>query len=208
MKVILINGSPHENGCTDMALRYGEKGLGKFGIHTEFYRLGTRPVHGCIACGACADGSGCCAFDNGGVNEFLKKAQSADGFVFGSPVHYASAAGALVSFMDRCFFAGAEHFRNKPGAAVCALRRGGATATLDQLNKYMLQACMPVVSSLYWNMIHGMTPEEVKKDAEGAQALTLLGENMGWILRCIEAGNRAGVSLPAAPEHIFTNFIR
>ncbi len=208
MKVILVNGSPHERGVTHTALCAVEAGLRQYDIETEHFRLGQKPIQSCTACCTCMDGRGRCVYEDDAVNAFLERAQGADGFVFGSPVHYASASGAMTAFLDRCFFAGGMHFAGKPGAAVCALRRGGATATLDQLNKYMAQARMPVASSLYWNMLHGMSPEEAQTDEEGMQAMRVLGENLGHMLRCFEAGAKAGVKPPSQAEHIFTNFVR
>ena len=135
-------------------------------------------------------------------------AKSADGFIFGSPVHYASAGGAVTSFMDRAFYSGGAAFRGKPAAAIASCRRGGASATFDQLNKYFTINCMPVVSSNYWNQVHGNTPEEVLKDEEGIQTVQILANNMSWLLKCIELGNKNGIPFPEPPAKIRTNFIR
>jgi multimeric flavodoxin WrbA len=210
MKVILVNGSPHENGCTCTALRTVAKTLNEEGIETEIFQLGKQPLVGCTACGGCAQ-TGRCVFDDR-VNEFLDLAAGADGFVFGSPVHYASAGGAIVSFMDRAFFAGSNAkerpFYLKPAAAVVSARRAGTTAAFDQLNKYFTISQMPVISSRYWNMVHGTKPEDVEKDLEGLQVMRVLARNMAWFLKCKEAGAKAGVPLPEAEDTIRTNFIR
>lgn len=161
MKVLLINGSPRAQGCTYTALREVALALEKEQIETEIFHVGSKPIRGCAACGGCFKKTGRCSFNDDTVNLALEKAEEADGFVFGSPVHYASASGMITSFLDRLFYAG-NCFQYKPGAAVVSCRRGGATAALDQLNKYFTIAQMPVVSSQYWNMVHGNTPEEVK----------------------------------------------
>lgn len=208
MKVLMINGSPHRHGCTDVALCEAAGELERAGIETEMFWLGTEPIRSCTACGACKRGEkGRCVFDGDPVNEALRLAEQADGFLFGTPVHYAGAAGGITAFLDRCFYAG-RHFAYKPGACVVSCRRGGATAAFDQLNKYFTIANMPVVPSQYWNMIHGNTPEEARRDLEGLQTMRVLGRNMAWMLRCIEAGREAGVPLPEAEERIATNFIR
>ena len=160
----------------------------------------------CIGCGACLKTGKC--FREDGVNEFVEKAKTADGFVFGSPVHYASASGMITSFLDRAFYGKSALFQGKPGACVVSCRRGGASAAFDQLNKYFTINCMPVVSSQYWNQVHGNTPEEVKQDLEGMQTMRTLGNNMAWLLKCIEAGKAAGVSFPEREPAQKTNFIR
>ncbi|MGI5915126.1 MAG: flavodoxin family protein [Anaerolineae bacterium] len=210
MKVILVNGSPHPYGCTYTALMEMANTLNAEGIETEIFQIGTEPLAGCIACQNCAK-TGRCVFDDR-VNEFLDIAGSADGFVFGTPVHYASAAGALVSFMDRAFYtdlrSGRQLFYLKPAACVVSARRAGTTATFDQINKYFTISQMPVISSRYWNMVHGHTPEDVKKDLEGLQTMRILARNMAWFLKCKEAGIKAGVPFPEREEITFTNFIR
>lgn len=206
MKVILVNGSPHAKGCTYTALEEVAGALVKHGIETEIFQVGNKPVAGCIGCGACI-GSGKC-FQNDVVNEFVEKAREADGFVFGSPVHYASATGAITSFMDRAFYGKSSVFQGKPAASVVSCRRGGATAAFDQLNKYFTISCMPVVSSQYWNMVHGNTPEEVKQDLEGLQTMRTLGNNMAWLLKCIAAGKEQGICFPEREQAIKTNYIR
>ena len=206
MNVLLINGSPHEKGCTDTALREVAGELERSGVRTRIFWIGKGPVRGCIGCGGCA-GKGRCVFDDDRVNEALALAQDADGFVFGSPVHYAAAGGAMTAFLDRFFYAG-RGFALKPGAAVVSCRRAGTTAALDQLNKYFTISQMPVVSSQYWNMVHGNTPDEVRADLEGMQIMRTLGRNMAWLLRCIEAGRAAGITPPRAENMARTNFIR
>lgn len=206
MKVILVNGSPKEKGCTYTALCEVAGALEKNGIETEIFQVGAKPIAGCIGCGACSK-SGKCFVDDG-VNEFVEKAKTADGFVFGSPVHYAAASGALTSFLDRAFYGKGAVFAGKPGAAIVSCRRGGASAAFDQLNKYFTISNMPVVSSQYWNQVHGNTPEEVLKDAEGLQTMRTLGSNMAWLLKCIEAGEAAGITFPEREPAVKTNFIR
>ena len=142
------------------------------------------------------------------VNEFLEKVPEADGFIFGTPVHFAASSGMLSSFMDRAFYGRRNLFANKLAAAVASCRRGGATATLDEINKYFGISNMPIVSSQYWNMVHGNTPEEVLKDEEGMQTMRTLGNNMAWLLKSIEAGKNAGIELPKNEKIISTNFIR
>lgn len=206
MKVLLINGSPNRNGCTFTALSEVAKTLNAEGIETEIFHIGNKPIRGCIGCGKCKELDRC-VFGDDTVNEAIKKARTADGFIFGSPVHYASASGMMTSFLDRLFNAGGS-FAGKPGASVVSCRRGGASATFDQLNKYFTISNMPVVSSQYWNMVHGNTPEEVLKDLEGLQIMRTLGLNMAWLLKCINAGNMAGIKLPTYETREWTNFIR
>ena len=206
MKVLLVNGSPHAQGCTYTALREVAAALEKQGIETELFQVGTKPISGCLGCGACIK-TGKCVIDDV-VNEFVEKAKDADGFVFGSPVHYAGASGAITSFMDRAFYGKGAVYANKPAAAVMSCRRGGATATLDQLNKYFTISNMPIVSSQYWNMVHGNTPDEVRQDAEGMQTMRTLGINMAWLLKCIKAGKAAGIAMPEREAKVATNFIR
>lgn len=208
MKVLLINGSPRANGCTYTALLEVTKALEAENIETEIFHVGNKPIRGCMACGGCSkNNSDLCIYDDDTVNIALKKAREADAFVFGSPVHYAGASGQITSFLDRFFYAGSG-FQYKPGAAIVSCRRGGSTAAFEQLNKYFTISNMPVVSSQYWNMVHGNTPEEVKQDLEGMQTMRTLGKNMAWLLKCIQAGKDAGVPLPAKEPRAVTNFIR
>ncbi|MBI6873473.1 flavodoxin family protein [Clostridium aciditolerans] len=207
MKVLLINGSPKANGCTYTALTEVAKELENNGIETEIFHVGNKPIRGCMACGGCSKTDGLCVFDDDSVNIALKKAKDVDGFVFGSPVHYASASGQITSFLDRFFYAG-NVFQYKPGAAIVSCRRGGSTAAFEQLNKYFTISNMPIVSSQYWNMVHGNTPEEVRQDLEGMQTMKTLGKNMAWLLNCIHAGKESGVKLPEKETRAVTNFIR
>lgn len=210
MKVILVNGSPHPKGCTFTALEEVAGTLNPEGIETQIFQVGIKPLAGCIACKKCAE-TGRCVF-NDVVNEFVDLAVEADGFIFGSPVHYAAASGAMTSFMDRVFYSNMMSGRNafylKPAAAVLSARRAGTTAAFDQLNKYFTISEMPVISSRYWNMVHGAEPQDVKKDLEGLQIMRTLARNMAWFLRCKEAGMKEGVQLPAKEEVIRTNFIQ
>ena len=206
MKVLLLNGSPHPHGCTFTALSEVAGALEKNGIETEIFQIGNQPISGCIACGKCRDTGKCVISD--GVNDFVEKAKSADGFVFGSPVYYASASGQISTFLDRAFYGKSAIFEGKPGAAVVSCRRAGSTASLDQLNKYFTISGMPVVSSRYWNMVHGNTPEEDVQDKEGMQVMRTLGNNMAWLLKCIELGKAQGVSFPEKEPAQKTNFIR
>jgi multimeric flavodoxin WrbA len=175
-------------------------------METEMIQVGTKPVSGCLGCGACIK-TGKCVIDDV-VNEFIEKAKEADGFVFGSPVHYAGASGAITSFMDRAFYGKAAIYADKPAAAIVSCRRGGATAAFEQLNKYFTISNMPIVSSQYWNMVHGNTPEQVRQDLEGLQTMRTLGKNMAWLLKCIEAGKAAGIAKPEREAKVATNFIR
>ena len=206
MKVILVNGSPREKGCTYTALCEVAGALEKNGIETEIFQVGAKPIAGCIGCNVCLKNGRC--FVDDPVNEFVEKAKTADGFVFGSPVHYAAASGAITSFLDRAFYGKGNVFAGKPGAAVVSCRRGGAASAFDQLNKYFTINSMPVVSSQYWNQVHGNTPEEVLQDAEGCAVMQELGRNMAWLLHCIEAGRAAGFEHPQNPKRPMTNFIR
>ena len=206
MKVLLVNGSPHEKGCTYTALNEIAATLAENGIDSEIFQIGTRPLSSCIGCGRCSE-RGRCIIDDV-VNRFLDKAAECDGFIFGAPVHFSSANGAMISFMDRAFCAGKQVLPFKPAAAIVSCRRGGASATFDQMNKYFLITHMPVVPSQYWNQVHGNTPEEVLQDAEGLQTMRTLAENMTFVLRSIEAGQAAGVTRPAYEPKQRTNFIR
>jgi len=208
MKVLLINGSPKAQGCTYTALCEVAKELQKENIETEIFHVGSKPIRGCMACGGCSkNDSGKCVFDDDTVNIALEKAKEADGFIFGSPVHYAAASGQITAFLDRFFYAG-DGFQYKPGAAIVSCRRGGSTAAFEQLNKYFTISNMPIVSSQYWNMVHGTTPHEVKQDLEGMQIMRTLGKNMAWLLKSIQAGKEAGITLPEKEPRARTNFIR
>lgn len=211
MKVILVNGSPHKNGCTHRALAEVATTLDAHGIESEIFWIGAKPTAGCMACGRCRE-TGACIFDDA-VNEFRARAEQADGFVFGAPVHYAHAASSLMGFMDRPFYsngkAGAPDVLSfKPAAAIASARRAGTTAALDDMQKFFTISNMPIVSSRYWNMVHGCTPEEVEQDQEGLWTMRQLGRNMAWLLKSLEAGREAGIGLPDREVGSFTSFIR
>ncbi len=206
-KVLLVNGSNKEQGCTYTALCEVADALEKEEIGTEIFQLGADAVRDCIGCGACGK-SGRCVFDDDCVNRFVEKAREADGFVFGTPVYYAHPSGRILSFLDRVFYSGSNALAFKPGAAVASARRAGTTASADVLNKYFTINQMPVVSSNYWNMVHGNTPEEVRQDKEGLQIMRTVGRNMAWLIKCIEAGKAAGIGYPQTEEKVRTNFIR
>lgn len=209
LKVLLVNGSPHKEGCVFTALTEIAGVLKAEGVESDIFWVGNVPVAGCIGCGACIGKRKC--FRKDVVNDFVARMDEYDGFVFGTPVHYAGASGAMTSFMDRLFFIDEfndEHFAGKPAASIATCRRSGGTAALDQMNKYMTDCNMPLVPSQYWNIVHGNTPEEIRRDAEGLQTMRTLARNMAWLLKCIEAGRAAGVSFPAHEVHTMTNFIR
>lgn len=210
MKVLLVNGSPHENGCTARALAEIKATLAACGVESETFWLGADAIGGCRGCAACRTLGRCVVEDK--VNEFAELAKSADGFIFGSPVHYAAASGNITAFMDRLFYSDMcgkrRAFYLKPAAAIVSARRGGTTAALDQLNKYFGISQMPIVPSCYWNMVHGSNPAQVEEDAEGLQVMRTLARNMAWMLKCREAAEEKGVALPEKERRVFTNFIR
>lgn len=206
MKVLMINGSPHKEGCTNRALQEVARSLNQRGVETEILHLGKQPLWDCVACGACRKTGKCIRDDL--VNETTARLDEFDGFIFGSPVYYAGPTGLLTSFLDRLFYSAGSRMVGKPGAAVVSCRRGGASASFDRLNKYFTISGMPVVPSQYWNAVHGNTPEEVEQDAEGLQIMRTLGENMAWMLESLAAGRAAGVKAPAQEPRLVTNFIR
>lgn len=206
MKVVLINGSPHKDGCTARALREIADTLNREGVETETLWLGQEAVSGCRGCGACARLGRCIVDDV--VNEFAPAICSADGLVFGSPVHYASPGGSIKAFMDRLFYSSSKKLAGKPACAVFSCRRGGASAAFDVLNKYFTISSMPIVSGQYWNMVHGQTPEQVEQDEEGLQIMRSLGKNMAWLLKCIDLGKKNGIEFPEKEAPLRTNFIR
>ena len=208
MKVLLINGSANVRGCTYTALAEVERALNNAGIETEIISLGNKPIRDCMGCKVCRSNGGKCVFEDDMINEIVEKAKTSDGFVFGSPIYYAHSSGRLLSAMDRMFYSNSSAFRHKPAAAVVSARRAGTTAGLEQIMKHFTINCMPVVSSNYWNMVHGNTPEEVMQDAEGLQIMRVLGQNMAWLLKCIENGKKSGIEIPQAEEKIYTNFVR
>lgn len=207
-KVLLINGSPNEQGCTYTALSEVANTLHQNGVETELLQIGKKPIAGCIACMKC-ESSGKCVFDDK-VNDVLEKLDEYDGIVLGSPVYYAGPAGQLCAFLDRLFFCSGQGDRmdGKLGAAVVNCRRGGASAAFDRLNKYFTISNMPVVPSQYWNDTHGFTPEDVRKDEEGLQTMRVLGQNMAWLLKLRKAGEKSGITAPVYEPHVGTNFIR
>lgn len=205
MKVILLNGSPHESGSTYTALHEAEKALNANGIETEMIQLGKADIRGCIACRSCAK-TGKCVFDDE-VNVIAEKLREADGMIVGSPVYYASANATLTALLDRLFFS--SHFDKtmKVGAAICSARRGGLTATFDQLNKYFTISGMPVASGQYWNGIHGHNAEDANEDKEGMQMMRTLGNNMAFLIKSIALGKEK-YGIPEREPTAWTNFIR
>lgn len=209
MKTLLINGSPNEAGCTFTALSCVAEALEDNGIDTEIAWIGRDPIRGCIGCGGCAKkGDHRCIFDDDVVNSLLDKAEEADAYVFGSPVYFAGPNGAMKSVMDRMFYAASTLMAFKPAAAVTSARRAGTTATLECLQKFINFNRMPLVGSYYWPMVHGRTAEEAVQDLEGMATMKQLGNNMAWIMQCIESGKAAGHDAPHAGGKPMTNFIR
>jgi multimeric flavodoxin WrbA len=205
MKVLLINGSPNEKGCTYTALSEVAKTLIEQGIETEIIQVGNKNVRGCIGCRKCKT-TGKCVFDDV-VNEVAPKFEQADGIVIGSPVYFASANGTLISFLDRLFYSVTTDKSMKVGAAVVSARRGGCSATFDEINKYFTISGMPIASSQYWNSVHGYTPDDVRKDEEGLQTMRTLGRNMAFLIKSIALGKEK-FGLPEKEQRIATNFIR
>ena len=205
MKVLMINGSPNREGCTYTALSEVAKTLEKHGSESEIVHVGNKDIRGCIGCRKCKE-TGKCVF-NDLVNEVAPKFAECDGIVIGSPVYFASANGTLVSFIDRLFYSSSVDKTMKVGAAVVSARRGGCSATFDELNKYFTISGMPIASSQYWNSVHGYTPEQVRQDEEGMQVMRTLGNNMAFLMKSIALGKEK-FGLPQKEEHIFTNFIR
>jgi multimeric flavodoxin WrbA len=187
MKVLLINGSPKAEGCTFTALSEVASALEKNGVETEFLHIGTEPVRGCLSCAACRK-IGKCTFDDDICNEMAAKMKAADGVIIGSPVYFSAPNGALCAILDRIYFSNWGKFQHKPAACVVSCRRGGASSAFDRLNKYFTIAQMPIVSSQYWNSVHGFTPDDVRLDLEGLQTMRVLGNNMAWMLKNISAG--------------------
>lgn len=207
MKVLLINGSSNQKGCTYTALTEVENILKEEGIDTEIVQLGNGPVRDCIGCGGCASGNGC-VFGDDAVNEIVAKAKECDGFVFGTPVYYAHPSGRILSFLDRMFYSGKKAFLHKPGFAVASARRAGTTASLDVLQKYFTISEMPVASSSYWTMVHGSKPEDVFQDEEGLQTMRNAARNLAWLMKCIELGKEHGINPPVSESGVRTSFIR
>ena len=203
MKVLLLNGSPHPNGCTAEALKEMIRVFEAEGIETELIQAGSKAIRGCIACGSCMK-TGKCVFDDL-VNEVAPKFEAADGLVVGSPVYYASRNGTLLSFLDRLFYSTRFSKHMKVGAAVVSARRGGNTASFDVLNKYFSISGMPVATSTYWNQVHGFTAEDVKKDLEGLQTMRNLARNMAFLMKAIADGKEK-YGLPETERGAFTSF--
>ncbi|MCL1796192.1 MAG: flavodoxin family protein [Clostridia bacterium] len=206
MKVLLLNGSPRAEGCTYTALAEVAGALNACSIETEIIHVAAGAVRGCSVCLGCrAQSQDGCVYEEDKVNEVRVKMRSANGLVVGAPVYYAAPNGALLSFLNRMFYAGTSDFQYKPGAAIVSARRAGTTASLDVLNKYFLISNMPLVPSLYWNMVHGNTPDEVRRDEEGMQIMRTLGRNMAWMIQCFANGDK-----PPKPEkeRMRTNFMR
>ena len=211
LKVLLFNGSPNKNGCTYTALEEIAKILEEENIDTTIYHVGNDAIASCKACGSCINLGKCVIKDS--VNDFVELAKEHDGFIIGSPVHYASSSGATISFLDRAFYSAFRSgrgyiFNHKPGAAIASARRAGTTTTLDQLNKYFTINQMILVSGRYWNMVHGKTPDEVKQDLEGMQNMRFLARNLAWTLKCIENAKKLGINPPTQENVIMTNFIK
>ena len=206
MNVLLINGSPHKEGCTYHALCEVAKTLNAAGIETTIYHIGPSPVGGCVGCGGCAK-AGHCVF-GGPVVDVLPLVEKADGIVFGAPVHYATAAGSMLGFMHRLAYSAGRYLRHKPAAIVTSARRAGTTTAIEAMEKIPQFYEMPLVSSTYWPMVHGTSGDQVALDEEGCQIMRNLGTNMAWLLKCIEAGKAAGVEVPTAEGGKRTNFIR
>ena len=206
MKVLLLNGSPHHKGCTYTALMEIAKVLQNNEIETELLHIGAQVVPGCLGCGKCRGGNPCIIDDD--VNALAARLEEFDGMIVGSPIYYAGPSGQCTAFLDRLFYSASGKLKGKPGAAIVSCRRGGASAGFDRLNKYFSISSMPIVTSQYWNQVHGNTPQEVLQDEEGMQTMRTLGENMVWLLRCIEAGRQAGITEPKEEPRVRTNFIR
>ena len=206
MNVLMMNGSPHEAGCTYTALKTVADELAAQGIDSTMVHLGAAGIKGCNACMGCSK-SGYCVYDDDRVNECIDLLKKADGLVVGSPVYFAGPNASLCGFLDRMFFLKANPFAFKPAAAVVNSRRGGSSATFDRLNKYFTFAQMPVVSSNYWNMTHGAAGDESLQDVEGMQTMRVLGQNMAWLLKCIDAAKES-VPYPEIEVRQKMSFIR
>lgn len=206
MKVLLLNGSPHEHGCTYTALKEVAESLCSNGVEAELLWIGAKPVSGCIGCGKCGN-AGMCVF-NDQVNEIHKRMDEFQGLIIGSPVYYGGPSGQIKCFLDRLFQSSLFEWKGKLGAAVVSCRRGGASMAFQSLNMYFTISNMQVVGSQYWNQVHGFTPEDVEKDEEGLQTMRILGQNMAWQLKNMEAGKKEGVELSEYEERMWTHFIR
>lgn len=209
MKVLLINGSPRANGNTHAALAEAARTLEAEGIEAQIEWIGNGGIRGCIGCGKCKEkGDDRCIFDDDRCNALIEKAADANGYLVGSPVYYAGANGSLISLLDRMFYAGGSLMRFKPAAGLACARRAGTTLTIDQINKYFQINCMPVASSTYWALAHGRAEGEVAGDGEGLHTLRMLGRNLAWLAKSLEAGRAAGIEPPAVEPKVMTNFVR
>ncbi len=208
MKILMINGSPHQHGSTYRSLTEAKNTLEAEGIECEIIWLGNEAVNDCVGCGACRKLDCKCVFDNDIVNEIIDKAKAADGFIFGSPVYYAHPSGRVLSVLDRVFYAGSKVFKHKPAASIAVARRAGTTATIDVLSKYITIAQMPLISSSYWCMTHGAKAEDVELDLEGLQTVRNMARNMAYYCRLIEHGSKDGITPPENEYSNRTNFIR
>ncbi len=206
MKVLMLNGSPHENGTTKRALMEVQKTLSENGVESEILTVGNKRVAGCMACGACSK-TGKCVYDDELIINIVKKIEEADGVVIGSPVYYASINGTLKAILDRVFYS-KKSFANKVGASVVVARRAGTTATFDIINKYFAISNMPIVTSNYWNNVHGNNASQAELDLEGLQTMRILGQNMAWLIKCIKKGVECGIDAPILEEKIKTNFVK
>ena len=207
MKVLMINGSPRQNGNTSIALAEMARIFEENGIETETVQVGNQAIRGCLACGRCRkEGLGKCIFDDA-VNEVAPKFAECDGLVIGSPVYYASANGTLISFLDRLFYSTSFDKTMKVGASVVVARRGGLSATFDELNKYFAISGMPIAPSQYWNSVHGLSAGEAEEDAEGLQTMRTLARNMTFLIKSIALGKEA-MGLPEKEQRQSTSFIR
>lgn len=202
----MINGSPNEEGCTYTALNIIAQSLEEEEVESEIVQIGKNSIKGCIGCGACGK-SHRCIFDGGIVNEIIEKMETADGLIIGTPVYFASPSGSLKCVLDRIFMAG-NVFSMKPAAAVATARRAGMTPSIDAICRYFDCVGMPIVPSNYYSMIFGRSPEELLRDEEGVQTMRILGKNMAWMLKSIEAGKAAGITLPEPEKKIKMTFIR
>ena len=210
MKVLLINGSSKQNGCTARALQESVNILKEENIDYEIFNIGALPIRDCIGCNKCASvlKNNTCIFNDDIVNELIAKAKDCDGFVFGTPVYYAHPSGRILSLLDRVFYAGGRVFKHKPAFALASARRAGTTASLDVLHKYFTISQMPVASSSYWTMVHGNTPVEVEEDKEGLMTIRNATRNLVWLMKCIELGKQNKVLPPKNESGIRTNFVR
>lgn len=206
MKTLLINGSPHKDGCTFTALSEIAGVLTKHGVETEILQIGPKAVPDCIACDYCESHDHCVFNDQ--VNEVIERLDTIDALIVGSPTYYAGPSGQVTSFLDRLFYTAGHRMAGKPAAAIVSCRRGGASAAFDRLNKYFAISNMVIVTSQYWNQVHGNTPDEVRRDLEGMQTMRTLGENMAWLLRCLAVAKEHGVAPPVYEKATHTNFIR